>query len=47
MGLGFRVWDLRVQTVIGVWIRGTLGDIDLLNKVPLKRAIIRVKKAPL
>ena len=30
----------------GVRIRGTLGDIDPLNKVPFKKAIIRVKKRP-
>ena len=29
---------------MGVRIRGTLGDIDPLNKVPFKRAIRRVKK---
>ena len=29
---------------MGVRIRGTLGDIDPLNKVPFKRAISRVKK---
>ena len=32
LDLGFRVG------IIGVGIRGTLGDIDPLNKVPLKRA---------
>ena len=28
-------------------IRGTLGDTDPLNKVPVKRATSRVKKGPL
>ena len=32
---------------MGARIWGTLGDIDPLNKVPLKRAISRVKKGPL
>ena len=32
---------------MGVRIGGTLGDIDPLNKVPIKRAIPRVKKGPL
>ena len=32
---------------LGLRIRGTLGDIDLLNKVPFKRAISRVQKDPL
>ena len=32
---------------LGVRIRGTLGDIDPLNKVPFKRAISKVKKGPL
>ena len=31
-GLGFRA------CILGVRIRGTLGDIDPLNKVPFKRA---------
>ena len=35
------------RTRIGVGIRGTLGDIDPLNKVPFKRAISRAKKDPL
>ena len=33
--------------VIRVRIRGILGDIDLLNKVPFKRARSRVQKGPL
>ena len=32
---------------IGVRLRGTLGDIDPLNKVPFKRAISRVNRGPL
>ena len=32
---------------MGVRIRGTPGDIDPLNKVPFKRATIRVHKGPL
>ena len=32
---------------LGVGIRGTLGDIDPLNKVPFKRARSRAKKGPL
>ena len=35
------------QGLVGVRIRGTLGDIDPLNKVPFKRAISRAKKGPL
>ena len=32
---------------MGVRIRGTLGDIDPLNKVPFTRAPSRVQKGPL
>ena len=32
---------------VGVRIRGTLGDIDPLTKVPFKRATSRVQKGPL
>ena len=32
---------------VGVRIRGTLGDIDPLNKFPFKRATSRVQKGPL
>ena len=32
---------------IGVRIKGTLGDIDPLKKVPFKRAISRLKNGPL
>ena len=32
---------------VGVRIRGTLGDIDPLNKVPVKRPRNRVQKGPL
>ena len=32
---------------MGVRIRGTLGDVDPLNKVPFKRAISRAQKGPL
>ena len=42
MGLG--VWGLGLGFRAGARIRGTLGDIDPLNKVPLKRARSRVKK---
>ena len=40
---------LGAQAVIalGVRVRGTLGDIDPLNKVPFKRATSRVQKGPL
>ena len=38
---------LSVFIFMGVRIRGTLGDIDPLNKVPFKRATRRVKKGPL
>ena len=31
---------------MGVGIRGTLGDIDPLKKVPFKRARSRVQKVP-
>ena len=37
----------RATTQVGVMIRGTLGDIDPLNKVPFKRATSRVQKGPL
>ena len=48
--LGFRVAGFGVGTCcykLGDRIRGTLGDMDSLNKVPFKRAISRVKKSPL
>ena len=32
---------------MGVRSRGTLGDIDPLNKVPFRRATTRVEEAPL
>ena len=32
---------------VAVGIRGTLGDIDPLNKAPFQRARSRVKKGPL
>ena len=35
------------SSTVGVRIRGTLEDIDPLNKVPFKRARSRVKKRPL
>ena len=35
------------SSTVGVRTRGTLGDIDPLNKVPFKRARSRVKKGPL
>ena len=41
IGLGF------LNTSMGVRIRGTLGDIDPLNKVPFKGATSRVQKGPL
>ena len=31
---------------MGVRIRGTLGDLDPLSKVPFKRATSRVQKGP-
>ena len=37
--------DARMR--LGVRIKGTLGDIDPLNKVPFKRATSRVPKGPL
>ena len=40
LGLLFLSW---APADMGVRIRGTLGDIDPLNKVPFKRAISRVK----
>ena len=36
-----------VITLLGVGIRGTLGDIDPLNKVPFQRATSRGRKGPL
>ena len=41
-GLGLRVWMIRIR--LGGRIKGTLGDIDPLKKVPLKRARSRVQK---
>ena len=35
------------MALLGGRIRGTLGDIDPLNKVPFKRATSKVKKGPL
>ena len=35
---------MRDTAVLGVRMRGTLGDIDPLNKVLFKRSISRVKK---
>ena len=32
---------------MGVRIRGTLGDIDTLNKVPFERARSKAEKGPL
>ena len=32
--------------IVGVRIRGPLGDIDPLNKLPYKGAISRVEKGP-
>ena len=32
---------------MGVGIRGTLGDIEPLNKAPYKKARSRAKKSPL
>ena len=37
-------YDQRALELLGVGIRGTLGDLDLLNKVPFKRARSRVQK---
>ena len=39
-GLGSRV------PYMGVRIRGSLGDIDPLNKVPFTRAMSGIKKRP-
>ena len=38
---------MHMWPFLGVRIRGTLGDIDPLNKVPFKRATSRVQKGPL
>ena len=35
------------ELYVGVRIRGTLGDIDPLNKVPVKRARSRAQKGRL
>ena len=37
----------KAPLLLGVRIRGTLGAIDPLNKVPSKRATSRVQKGPL
>ena len=34
-------------SLLGVRIRGTVGDLDPLNKVPFKRATSSVQKGPL
>ena len=39
--------ESHTQLGVGARIRGTLGDIDPLNKIPFKRARSRVKKGPL
>ena len=46
------LWEVPYTIVItrievGDRIRGTLGDIDPLNKVPFQRARSRVQKGPL
>ena len=35
MSFGFRVGRLGTSTYVGDKVRGTLGDIDPLNKVPV------------
>ena len=37
----------KITSLLGVRIKGTLGDIDPLNKVPFKRATSRAQKGPL
>ena len=37
----------EADQTLGVRIRGTLGDIDPLHKVPFERASSRVQKGPL
>ena len=39
--------QLLLLLPVGLRMRGTLGDIDPLNKVPVKRATSRVQKGPL
>ena len=53
-GLGFRVYCERLEVLrfnflfkVGVRIRGTLGDIDPLNKLTFKRARSTLQKGPL
>ena len=48
-GLGFGVSGgvEGLEFPAGVRIRGTLGDMDPLNKAPVKRATSRVQKGPL
>ena len=38
--------QMNAVHLVGVGIRGTLGDIDPLNKVLFRRARSRVKKGP-
>ena len=42
---GYSFWDHA--DLLGVRIRGTLGDVDPLKKLPFKRAASRVQKGPL
>ena len=42
-----KVLESHTQLGVGARSRGTLGDIDPLNKVPFKRARSRAKKGPL
>ena len=49
LGLGFRAiqGSLKGAHIMGVRIRGTVGDIDALNKGRFKKATRGVKKGPL
>ena len=38
---------LAPGSILGVGIRGSLGDINPLNKLPFQKANSRVKKGPL
>ena len=46
--VGHAIYDepQQVRLRIGVGTRGTLGDPDPLNTIPVKKTISRVKKGP-
>ena len=47
LGSSGLLWGLLMYTRLGNRIRGTLGGVDLLNKVPVQESQKRVKKGSL